>query len=197
MNDTGCTREVNKRLAVTGLILAGGQGLRMGGQDKGLVDYKDKPLVDWVIERLLPQVDELLISANRNLDEYSNRGYRVVTDSLPDFQGPLAGMLAGLQLARHEWMLSVPCDVPHLPRNLVMHLAEHAAGREAVFARDAERDHPAILLLNKACLPKLMDYLEKGERSVKGLLGALNVAAAAFPDPAAFGNMNEASQLEQ
>lgn len=196
MNDTGCTREVNKRLAVTGLILAGGQGLRMGGQDKGLVDYKDKPLVDWVIERLLPQVDELLISANRNLDEYSNRGYRVVTDSLPDFQGPLAGMLAGLQLARHEWMLSVPCDVPHLPRNLVMHLAEHAAGREAVFARDAERDHPAILLLNKACLPKLMDYLEKGERSVKGLLGALNVAAAAFPDPAAFGNMNEASQLK-
>lgn len=169
----------------------------MGGQDKGLVDYKGKPLVDWVIERLLPQVDELLISANRNLDEYSNRGYRVVTDSLPDFQGPLAGMLAGLQLARHEWMLSVPCDVPHLPRNLVMHLAEHAAGREAVFARDAERDHPAILLLNKACLPKLMDYLEKGERSVKGLLGALNVAAAAFPDPAAFGNMNEASQLEQ
>lgn len=196
MNDTGCTREVNKRLAVTGLILAGGQGLRMGGQDKGLVDYKDKPLVDWVIERLLPQVDELLISANRNLDEYSNRGYRVVTDSLPDFQGPLAGMLAGLQLARHEWMLSVPCDVPHLPRNLVMHLAEHAAGREAVFARDAERDHPAILLLNKACLPKLMDYLEKGERSVKGLLDALNVAAAAFPDPAAFGNMNEASQLK-
>lgn len=196
MNDTGCTREVNKRLAVTGLILAGGQGLRMGGQDKGLVDYKGKPLVDWVIERLLPQVDELLISANRNLDEYSNRGYRVVTDSLPDFQGPLAGMLAGLQLARHEWMLSVPCDVPHLPRNLVMHLAEHAAGREAVFARDAERDHPAILLLNKACLPKLMDYLEKGERSVKGLLDALNVAAAAFPDPAAFGNMNEASQLK-
>lgn len=196
MNDTGCTREVNKRLAVTGLILAGGQGLRMGGQDKGLVDYKGKPLVDWVIERLLPQVDELLISANRNLDDYSNRGYRVVTDSLPDFQGPLAGMLAGLQLARHEWMLSVPCDVPHLPRNLVMHLAEHAAGREAVFARDAERDHPAILLLNKACLPKLMDYLEKGERSVKGLLGALNVAAAAFPDPAAFGNMNEASQLK-
>lgn len=197
MNDTGCTREVNKRLAVTGLILAGGQGLRMGGQDKGLVDYKGKPLVDWVIERLLPQVDELLISANRNLDEYSNRGYRVVTDSLPDFQGPLAGMLAGLQLARHEWMLSVPCDVPHLPRNLVMHLAEHAAGKEAVFARDAERDHPAILLLNKACLPKLMDYLEKGERSVKGLLGALNVAAAAFPDPTAFGNMNEASQLKQ
>lgn len=196
MNDTGCTREVNKRLAVTGLILAGGQGLRMGGQDKGLVDYKGKPLVDWVIERLLPQVDELLISANRNLDDYSNRGYRVVTDSLPDFQGPLAGMLAGLQLARHEWMLSVPCDVPHLPRNLVMHLAEHAAGREAVFARDAERDHPAILLLNKACLPKLMDYLEKGERSVKGLLDALNVAAAAFPDPAAFGNMNEASQLK-
>lgn len=197
MNDTGCIREVNKRLTVTGLILAGGMGLRMGGQDKGLVDYKGKPLVDWVIERLQPHVDELLISANRNLDEYSRRGYRVVTDSLPDYQGPLAGILAGLQAARHEWMLSVPCDVPHLPQNLVMHLAEHAVGREAVFARDVERDHPAILLLNQACLPKLMDYLEKGGRSVKGLLGALNVVAATFPDPAAFGNMNEVSQLEQ
>lgn len=197
MNATGCTRKVNKRLAVTGLILAGGQGLRMGGQDKGLVDYKGKPLVDWVIERLRPQVDELFISANRNLDEYSSRGHRVLPDTLPDYQGPLAGILAGLQAARHEWMLSTPCDVPHLPQNLVMHLAEHAAGREAVFARDAERDHPAILLLNKACLPKLMDYLEKGGRSVKGLLGALNVAAATFPDPTAFGNMNEVSQLEQ
>ena len=169
----------------------------MGGRDKGLVDYKGKPLVDWAIERLLPQVDELLISANRNLSEYSNRGYRVLPDALPDFQGPLAGMQAGLQSARHEWMLSVPCDVPHLPQGLVMHMAEHAAGREAVFARDAERDHPAILLLNKACLPKLMGYLEKGGRSVKGFLGALNVEAAFFPDAAAFGNMNEVSQLEQ
>ena len=169
----------------------------MGGRDKGLVDYKGKPLVDWVIERLLPQVDELLISANRNLSEYSSRGYRVLPDALPDFQGPLAGILAGLQSARHEWMLSVPCDVPHLPQDLVVHMAEHAAGEEAVFARDAERDHPAILLLSKSCLPELMDYLEKGGRSVKGLLGTLNVGAATFPDAAAFGNMNEASQLEQ
>ncbi len=197
MNATGCIREVNKRLAVTGLVLAGGQGRRMGGRDKGLVDYKGKPLVDWVIERLLPQVDELLISANRNLGEYSERGFRVLPDAVQDFLGPLAGMQAGLQVARHEWMLSVPCDVPHLPQDLVMHMAEHAAGREAVFARDAERDHPAILLLNKACLPKLMGYLEKGGRSVKGFLGALNVEAAFFPDAAAFGNMNEVSQLEQ
>lgn len=168
----------------------------MGGQDKGLVEYRGKPLVDWVIERLRPQVDELLISANRNLDEYSSRGHRVVPDSLPGFQGPLAGLLAGLQTARHEWLFSVPCDVPHLPGDTVQRLATRAAGREAVFARDAERDHPAILLLNRACLPKLAAYLESGGRSVKGFLRGLHAASAAFPDPAAFKNMNEANQLE-
>ncbi len=169
----------------------------MGGRDKGLVDYKGKPLVDWVIERLQPQVDELLISANRNLDEYSGRGYRVLTDALPDYQGPLAGVLAGLQSARHEWVLSVPCDVPRLPVDLVQRLFECAAGREAVFARDEERDHPAVMLLNRACMPKLVTYLENGGRSVKGFLNVLNVAPALFPDPAAFGNMNEADQLEK
>lgn len=168
----------------------------MGRRDKGLVDYKGKPLVDWVIDRLQPQVDELLISANRNLDEYSGRGYRVLPDALPDFQGPLAGVLAGLQSARHEWVLSVPCDVPRLPIDLVRCMAGHTATKDAVFARDAERDHPAILLLSKACLPILAGYLETGGRSVKGFVQTLNAAAVDFPDPAAFANMNEASQLE-
>jgi molybdopterin-guanine dinucleotide biosynthesis protein A len=197
MNDTGCIRKVNKRLAVTGLILAGGQGRRMGGQDKGLVDYKGKPLVDWVIERLQPQVDELLISANRNLDEYSRRGYRVLPDTLPDFQGPLAGVMAGLQAASLEWVLSVPCDIPGLPADLASHLFGSAGGKEAVFARDAERDHPAVLLLNKSCLPKLLSYMEKGGRSVKGFIGGLDATGVVFPEPAAFANMNEADQLEK
>ncbi len=118
----------------------------MGGLDKGLVCYRGKPLVDWVIGCLRPQVDELLISANRNLGEYSSRGYRVVPDSLPDFQGPLAGVLACWGVAQNEWMLSVPCDVPRLPVDLVDRLFEGAIGKEAVFARDAAGDHPAVLL---------------------------------------------------
>jgi molybdenum cofactor guanylyltransferase len=197
MSATGCIKEVNKDMSVTGLILAGGQGRRMGGQDKGLVIYSGKPMVDWVIERFLPQVGELLISANRNFEEYAQRGYRVVPDSLPGFQGPLAGMLAGLKVARHEWVLAVPCDVPHLPLDLVTRLGECATSREAVIAKDDERTHPAIVLLNRSCTQKLMAYLEQGGRSVKGFVGTLNAATVLFPDPAAFRNINTAGQLEE
>lgn len=169
----------------------------MGGRDKGLVVYSGKPMVDWMIERILPQVEELLISANRNLDEYARRGYRVVPDSLPGFQGPLAGMLSGLKAARHEWVLAVPCDVPRLPLDLAARLAECASSREAVIAKDDERTHPAIVLLRRSCTQKLIDYLEQGGRSVKGFLGTLSAATVHFPDPAAFGNMNTAGQLEE
>lgn len=187
---------MNGKLPITGLILAGGQGKRMGGTDKGLVIYAGKPLVDRAIECLAPQVDELLISANRNLEQYATRGYRVVQDSLPDFQGPLAGILIGLQTVRHEWMLTVPCDLPYLPLDLAAHLIAEASGASAVFARDAGRDHPAVLLLSKACLSGLIDYLEKGERSIKGFLGRVDAASVTFPDPAAFRNINEISQLD-
>lgn len=168
----------------------------MGGRDKGLVEYSGKPLVDWVIGRLLPQVDELIVSANRNPEEYSKRGFQVLPDTLPGYQGPLAGLLTGLKAARHDWVLAVPCDVPHLPQNLAVRMIERAAGREAAFAQDAERTHPAILLMNRACLSRLMAYLEKGGRSVKGFLEMLDVVAVQFPDPAAFRNLNEADQLD-
>jgi molybdopterin-guanine dinucleotide biosynthesis protein A len=186
---------VNGKLLITGLILAGGQGKRMGGQDKGLVVYAGKPLVDRAIERLAPQVDELLISANRNLELYAARGYPVVTDALPDYQGPLAGILVGLNAAKHDWMLTIPCDIPYLPLNLASRLAGESTGRVAVFARDAERNHPAILLLNKSCLPELVDYLDKGERSIKGFLKKLDAGSAGFSDAAAFRNINESRQL--
>lgn len=187
---------MNGKLLITGLILAGGQGRRMGGQDKGLAVHAGKCLVDRVIERMAPQVDELLISANRNLELYAARGYPVVTDALPGFQGPLAGILAGLNAATHDWMLTIPCDIPYLPLNLASRLAGGASGRVAVFARDAERDHPAILLLNKACLPELIDYLEKGERSIKGFLKKLDAGSVGFSDAAAFRNINESRQLD-
>lgn len=183
-------------MLITGLILAGGQGKRMGGTDKGLVIYAGKPLVDWAIECMAPQVDELLISANRNLEQYAARGYRVVQDSMPDFQGPLAGILTGLQTAKHDWMLTVPCDLPYLPQELASCLRAEASGRSAVFARDAGRDHPAVLLLNKSCLSGLINYLEKGERSIKGFLRRVNASSVTFSDPAAFRNINEIRQLD-
>lgn len=97
---------------VAAVILAGGQGRRMGGADKGLLDYRGRPLVEWVLDALAPQVAEILISANRNLDRYARYGRRVLPDALPDFPGPLAGVLAALDAVDTEWLLAVPCDTP-------------------------------------------------------------------------------------
>lgn len=152
----------------------------MGGRDKGLVAYRDRPLIDHVIERIAPQVDELLISANRNLDEYARRGYRVLTDALPDFQGPLAGVLVGLQAAQPGWLLVVPCDMPHLPGDLAARLMAVAQGRSLVAAEDSARSHPAVMLIHTSLAGKLAAYLQGGKRSVHGFQENVGFATASF-----------------
>jgi molybdopterin-guanine dinucleotide biosynthesis protein A len=179
----------SERVPITGLVLAGGQGRRMGGRDKGLVEYQGKPLVDHVIQRLVPQVDELLISANRNLDEYGQRGYRIVVDTLPGFQGPLAGLLAGLQAASHEWVLTVPCDMPQLPEDLAVRLMAARHGYSIVVAEDGSRLHPAVMLIHKRLADKLADYLQSGMRSVHGFQESAGFATARF-GPADMANLN-------
>lgn len=178
-----------KPLSITGLVLAGGQGNRMGGRDKGLVDYRGKPLVDHVVARIAPQVDELLISANRNLDEYARRGYPVLRDGLPDFPGPLAGVLAGLQAASHEWVLVVPCDMPQLPADLAARLEAASRGFAIVIAEDGMRTHPAVMLVQAGLAEKLAGYLAAGKRSVHGFQGSVGFAKARF-EPAEMVNIN-------
>lgn len=180
----------------SGLILAGGEGRRMGGRDKGLVELRGRALVDWVIERVQPQVSELFISANRNLDEYGKRGVPVLPDPLPGFQGPLVGMLAGLAAAREAWLLVVPCDVPHLPEDLAARLMREVGEAPAAFAKDEARSHPAVALIHRTCLPQLQTYLDAGGRSVKGFLAAVRARAVCFPNAHAFKNLNETAQLE-
>lgn len=174
---------------ITGLILAGGQGSRMGGRDKGLVAYRGRALVDLAIERLAPQTGELLISANRNLEEYAQRGCRIVTDTLPDFQGPLAGVLAGLQAAQHEWVLTVPCDMPHLPQDLAARLMAAARDNMIVVAEDGTRTHPAVMLIHTSQMQSLAAYLQDGRRSVHGFQESAGFATAHF-DAAAMANIN-------
>lgn len=152
----------------------------MGGRDKGLVLYRGKPLVDHVIERIAPQVDEVLISANRNLDEYGRRGCPVITDSLPDFQGPLAGVLAGLRAASHEWVLTVPCDMPHLPVDLAARLLAARADASVVVAEDELHAHPAVMLIHTSLADKLAVYLQSGKRSVHGLQEIVGFVAVRF-----------------
>jgi molybdopterin-guanine dinucleotide biosynthesis protein A len=113
------------RQDITGVILAGGEGRRLGGVDKGLQELRGRPMVQWVLERLAPQVDTVLISANRNLQRYAAFGCPVLPDRIPDFAGPLAGLHAALTQAATPLVATVPCDSPFLPADLVARL--HAA----------------------------------------------------------------------
>jgi molybdopterin-guanine dinucleotide biosynthesis protein A len=183
-------------VSLTGLILAGGQGSRMGGRDKGLVAYRGRPLIDHVIERIAPQVDELLISANRNLDDYARRGYRIVTDTLPDFQGPLAGVLAGLRVASHEWVLTAPCDMPHLPGDLAARLLAATQGHSIVVAEDGVRTHPAVMLIHTGLVDELAAYLQDGKRSVHGFQESAGFITVNF-DAADMRNINSLDELDQ
>jgi molybdopterin-guanine dinucleotide biosynthesis protein A len=185
-----------ERLPLTGLILAGGRGSRMGGRDKGLVQFRGRPLVDHVIERIAPQVDELLISANRSLDDYARRGYQVISDTIPDFQGPLAGVLAGLRAARHEWVLTVPCDMPHLPDDLAARFVRAARQCSLLVADDGSRTHPAVMLIHASLADKLAAYLQSGSRSVHGFQKSAGFVTVSF-DAADMQNINSLDELDQ
>jgi molybdenum cofactor guanylyltransferase len=181
---------------VTAIVLAGGRGLRMGGQDKGLLSYKGKTLIDHVIDRLSPQVEELFISANRNLEDYAQRGFPVLTDTLPDYSGPLAGVLVGLEKARFEWLVVSPCDTPLLPLDLVDRLCRARGKSRAVVAKDPLQTHYTTLMLHKDRLAALNAYLERGGRSVKGFLEAIGATTAEFVDGIAFRNFNRETEFE-
>lgn len=182
---------------ISAIILAGGAGRRMGGQDKGLVKLHDLPLVAHVLARIRPQVDEILISANRNLDDYRALGYAVVKDASDGFQGPLAGVLAGLRAARHEWVLTVPCDTPRLPADLVQQLAAPllAGHAEIAVASAGGRTHPAIMVCARRLADDLDTYLAAGGRAVHAWQARHRTATVGFTDAAAFVNVNQPEDL--
>lgn len=184
--------------AITGLILAGGAGRRMGGVDKGLVEYLDRPLVFHAIERFAPQVGPLLVSANRNLETYRSLGFPLVSDAEPDYPGPLAGLLAGLTACETEWLACIPCDCPALPLDLVARLKDRIAGPDALVAvaSVAGRMQPTFQLCHRSLRPALQDYLASGERRMGGWCRQQGAVEADFPDPAAFRNINTAAELD-
>jgi molybdopterin-guanine dinucleotide biosynthesis protein A len=185
--------------AVTGLILAGGAGSRMGGADKGLLPYQDRPLVAHVIDRLAPQVDNLLISANRNLDAYAAFGYPVLTDSLGDYQGPLAGLAAGLAACTTPWLVTCSCDCPSLPDDLVARLlaAAEIQGASCAVASLAGRMQPTFLLCRREMLPALEAYLAAGDRKVGGWCREQGAVEVNFSDASAFDNLNTPDDLQR
>lgn len=185
---------------ISGVILAGGLGRRMGGTDKGLQELRGRPLVAWVSERFAPQVDELLINANQNLDRYAGFGYTVVSDRVPEFAGPLAGLHAALSAAKYPLVATAPCDSPFLPADLVGRLqaalTEQCA--DLAIARTFDQPHPVFCLCRRDLLPSLDDYLASGQRKFERWCSAVNSIVVPFDDVAdAFENINTRDQLQQ
>jgi molybdopterin-guanine dinucleotide biosynthesis protein A len=182
---------------VTGIVLAGGRGSRMGGVDKGLQPLRGKPMVSWVLERLAPQVDEIVLNANQNLDAYAGFGHRVVPDSLGGFAGPLAGLHAGLQAAAHSLAVTVPCDSPFLPLDLVLRLKEKLSNNDLAVAKTGDQPHPVFALVRRAVLPHLERFLSGGGRKIDAWYATLAVVEVSFDDqPDAFRNINTLEELK-
>ena len=183
--------------AVLGVVLAGGRASRMAGKDKGLLELNGKPLWQHVAGRLAPQVKSVAISANRNLDTYRLSGLPVIEDTLRDFPGPLAGMLAALQQCEAEWFLFCPCDTPFIPANLVERLVQQRKDAPVVWVNDGERDHPAIALINNKLISDLKNYLASGERRVMVFMRQAGGHAVDFSDlKSSFINVNTTEDLQ-
>ena len=183
---------------VTGIVLAGGQGRRMGGVDKGWVELAGVPMIAHVLRRLVPQVADILINANQNLDRYRALGHPVFADSVGGFAGPLAGLHAGMTHASHELVATVPCDSPFLPADLVdrLHVGLVANGAQLAVAKTFDQPHPVFALVRRDVLPNLAAFLDGGGRKIDAWYAALEVVEVAFDDEAdAFRNINTTDEL--
>jgi molybdenum cofactor guanylyltransferase len=169
----------------------------MGGADKGLISYQGRSLVSHAIDRLAPQVSHLLISANRNLDAYRGFGHPVISDSLPDYPGPLAGLAAGLAACPTPWIVTCPCDCPALPVDLVARLLAAAEARQVslAVAVTAEGMQPTFQLCRRENLPQLNAYLAGGGRKVGAWCSTQAAVEVNFPDSSAFFNLNAPADL--
>lgn len=187
---------------ITGLVLAGGRGSRMGGLDKGLQPFQGKPLVQHALQRLAPQVAALMVNANRNLGDYAALGLPVWPDELADFPGPLAGLAAGLAHCHTPYLASVPCDSPHFPTDLVARLAQALAQQQAEIAMAATvengqlRLQPVFCLLSASLLPSLLRFVQGGQRKVERWTALHRCAHVTFDDACAFFNANTLADLQ-
>lgn len=188
---------------ITGLVLAGGRGSRMGGADKGLQNHRGVPLALHALLRLQPQVGALLLNANRNIGAYEALGAPVWPDPIDGFAGPLAGFLAGLEHCETPWLVTVPCDSPDFPDDLVARLAQAAEvdGAEIAYATTLEdgreQPHPVFCLLRSELVESLVAFLHGGGRKIDAWFAQHRAVRVPFPDPRAFFNANTTAELAQ
>lgn len=190
-------------MSISAIILAGGRASRMGGIDKGLVQLQQKPLIAHVIARLIPQADEIIINANREIAQYQALGYLILQDAqaelevLKDFAGPLAGIYLGLKYAKHDYLLTVPCDSPLLPLNLAQCLMAALTKNNAdiAVAKSKNHTHPVFCLCKKSIHSSLNKYLQQGHRKVSAWQKSQKYIEVDFNDDAAFINLNTIEDL--
>jgi len=185
-------------MIATGIVLAGGRGSRMGGVDKGLQPLRGRPMIEWVLERLTPQVAEIIINANQNIERYESYGHRVVPDEIGGFAGPLAGLHAGLKAAAHSLVVTVPCDSPFLPSDLVSRLRNSLGENHLAVARTGDQPHPVFALMKRQVRESLEAFLATGGRKIDAWYAALKVVEVSFDDEAdAFRNINTLEELKR
>lgn len=193
---------------ITGVVLAGGRGSRMGGVDKGLQNFNGMPLALATLMRLAPQVGQVLINANRNLGAYESFGVPVWPDVLPDYAGPLAGFLTALEHCETPWLVTVPCDTPMFPLDLVERLAKAADEQDAEIAMAAAREEdgqlrtqPVFCLLRVELLESLVRFTHEGGRKIDKWTAQHKTAVVPFDAPGdpprAFFNANTLAELHE
>ena len=190
-----------ERSDIAGLVLAGGRGSRMGGADKGLVPHLGQPLALHALRRLAPQVGTVAINANRNLARYEAFGVPVWPDDTAERPGPLAGFLTGLTRAATDWIVTLPCDTPNFPTDLVARLAAAADAADARIAipctleDGAQRAQPVFCLMHASLRERLLRYLQGGGRQVERWTASEGAVQVPFDEAAAFFNANTADEL--
>jgi molybdopterin-guanine dinucleotide biosynthesis protein A len=194
---------MHKSADVTGLVLAGGRGTRMGSVDKGLQSFGGRPMAQQVLERLRPQVQQLLINANQNLEAYAAWGAPVWPDAITGFAGPLAGLHTGLLHCQTPLLVTAPCDSPFLPLDLVVKLLAALQSEEADLAvavtgeGPTRQAQPVFTLARVDVLPHLTAFLSAGGRKVDAWYATLKVAEVVFEDEFAFRNINTLAELQE
>ncbi|QWE16095.1 molybdenum cofactor guanylyltransferase MobA [Polynucleobacter sp. AP-Nino-20-G2] len=187
---------------ITGLILAGGRAQRMGGVDKGLIPFHGKPLIESAIKRLKPQVESILINANRNITKYSHYGYPVIMDETPDFSGPLAGFSVALKHCNTPYLLTCPCDSPLLPTDLAEQMAAEIEAKDLdlVYASSKEDGkvwaQPVFCLMRSNLRDSLELFLSKGDLKIDRWFKELRSGTVVFENAQAFANVNTPDELE-
>lgn len=178
------------------IILAGGEGKRVGGQDKGLINYKDKTLVQHVIDAVKTQTDEIVISANRNVKEYETYGYKVVADITDEYRGPLAGIAAALPHCRNDWVLVVPCDMPFLADDLIEKLSNDLTDNDICIAETEDRLQ-LVFLVNKKILPSLTHSLQNNQLRLMQWAKSQKMKVHQFDKSLYFKNFNDTDDLSR